>query len=112
MSTLLRIVLLAAAFAGGTYVAGWWAVPVLGFAWGYVASATPRPVFVPTLAAVAGWAALIFWDSTGPRFRAVGGGLGAVLQLNGAAYVELVILFVALLAFAASGAGHSIRRTD
>ena len=43
MKALLGILMLAAAFALGTVVIGWWAVPVIGAAWGLAAAPDKKP---------------------------------------------------------------------
>ena len=54
----LRIVLLAIAFALGTWILGWWAVPLLGAAWGLLRRGTPRFATAFIAAALAGGALL------------------------------------------------------
>ncbi|MBI3790394.1 MAG: hypothetical protein HY275_05905 [Gemmatimonadetes bacterium] len=112
MSSFLRILLLGAAITAGTMAVGWWALPVTTFAWGLVASRTRRPVFVATLAAILGWGVLLAWDASGESFRLVASGMGNVLKINGPAFIELVLLYPALVGFASSGAAHALMRED
>lgn len=110
MTFLLRIALLGAAIAAGTMAVGWWALPITCFAWGIVAANTRRPTMVATAAAMLGWGALLAWDATGESFRFVASGMGNVLRINGPAFIESVLLFPALLAYATAGAAHALVR--
>ena len=112
MTILLRILLLGAAYAFGALAIGWWSLPLTAFAWGIAASATRRPVMVSTLAAGLGWGVLVFYDSFGPTFRAVASGVGAVLKINGPAFVELSLIFPCLMAYLVTGAAHSLARKN
>jgi hypothetical protein len=108
----LRILLLGAAYACGALAIGWWSLPLTALAWGLLATSTRRPVMVSTVAAGLGWGALVLYDSFGPAFRSVAGGVGAVLKINGPAFVELSLIFPCLLAFLVTGAAHALVRKD
>ncbi len=112
MTAAIRIVLLAAAFATGALAMGWWSLPITAFAWGIVGTKTNRPVLIAAVSAALGWGALVVWDATGASFRPVAGGVGAVLRINGSAFVELALVFPFVLAFCAAGAGHALARDD
>ncbi|HEY5219012.1 MAG TPA: hypothetical protein VIJ16_04345 [Gemmatimonadaceae bacterium] len=55
----LRLTLLALAFALGTYVAGWWAVPVVGVIWGVINPSGRRVAIRAGVAAAVGWLLLL-----------------------------------------------------
>lgn len=56
---LLRLALLALAFALGTYAFGWWAVPAVAFAWGAMSGAARRVAVRAGVAAAVAWALLL-----------------------------------------------------
>ena len=112
MNTLIRIVLLSAAYACGALAVGWWSLPVTAFAWGVVGTKTPRPVLTGAACAMLGWAALMLFDATGEAFAAVAGGVGAVLKINGPAFLELSLIFPFVVAFCAAGCAHALARKD
>ncbi len=109
MKTALGILMLAAAFAAGTAAVGWWAVPVLAFAWGWVADRAKRPALVAGTSALVGWGLLVLWDATGPAFRDVASGVGFVLKTGSSGFVEIVLLFPFLMALSAAGAANALR---
>ncbi|HVA58782.1 MAG TPA: hypothetical protein VNF92_12950 [Gemmatimonadaceae bacterium] len=55
----MRLALVAAAFALGTYAFGWWAVAVVGVIWGAMNPGMPRVAVRAALAAAIGWAVLL-----------------------------------------------------
>lgn len=109
MKTALGIVMLAAAFAAGTAAVGWWAVPVIAFAWGWIADRAKRPALVAGTSALVGWGLLVLWDATGPAFRDVAAGVGAVLKTSASGFVEISLLFPLVVAMAAAGAANALR---
>ena len=109
MKTMLGLLVLAAAFALGTMAVGWWAVPVIAAAWGWSVDRSKRPALVAGASALLGWGALVIWDATGARFHEVVSGVGAVLKVGGAGFVEIALLLPFLIAFAAAGAANALR---
>jgi hypothetical protein len=112
MRALLRLVLLAAAFALSTWLA-WWTVPIVALIWTLVsgsASGSPRSVRVPVLAAVLAWAFWLGYDgmAAGSGLGRLGERLGAVFQLPFPILVLLTLLFPALLAGSAAVIGNGL----
>jgi hypothetical protein len=106
-----RVLLLTTAFALATLVAGWWAVPLVGAAWGALAArgaGSRRPAGRAALAAALAWLLLILWSATtlsgGSRasLRALMTAVGGALQANGAVLVAVTLLFAAALAWSAA----------
>ena len=103
MRAIASTLLLAAAFALGTLILGWWAVPLLGAIWGLLRRGRPR--FASAFAAAAlAWAALLAFDAA--RAPSAMGRLtevmGGVFTLPGPVLLVLTLLFAALLAGCAS----------
>lgn len=87
--------------AAGTWLAGWWAVPILALIAG---AAAIRPVFVAGAASLS-WALLLVLDAAQGPFNRILSMLGGVMGLPGIALVILTLLFPALLAWAAATLG-------
>jgi hypothetical protein len=92
-----RIALLAIAIAIGTWVLGWWAVPLLGAVWGVLQRGRPRFVTAFAAAAIA-WASLLAFDALQGAMGRLAGVLGGVFMLPGAALLVVTVLYAALLA--------------
>jgi hypothetical protein len=93
----LRIMLLAAAFAIGTWIAGWWAVPLLGAIWGVLRRGMPRFGSAFAAAAIA-WALLLAYDGVrGPMDR-LSTVMGGLFSMPGAVVLLVTVVFAALLA--------------
>jgi hypothetical protein len=95
---LIRFVLLTAVFAMGTAVAGWWAVPLLGAAWGWTAARTRRPAMTAAIAAGLAWGSLLLWTaSAGPAGKLVTM-MGTIADVPGAVFVVATLVLPVLLA--------------
>ena len=93
----LRIMLLAAAFALGTWILGWWAVPVLGATWGVLRRGMPRFGSAFAAAAIA-WALLLAFDALrGPMDR-LSTVMGGIFSMPGAVLLMITVLYAGLLA--------------
>ncbi len=83
--------------AVGTWLGGWWAVPVIGAACGWRGG---RPVLVGVGTAI-GWGALILLLPAAPLSRLLTR-LGALAHLPGPALIALTLLFAGLLGWSAA----------
>ena len=101
MRALLALLLLAAAFALGTWILGWWAVPLLGAAWGVMQRGRPR--FATAFAAAAlAWTLLLAWNAAGGAMGGLVTTLGGIFMMPGAALLAVTVLYGALLAACAA----------
>ena len=98
MRGLARVLLLALALAVGTWTLGWWAVPVIGAAWGVLQRGLPRRGREAALAAALGWGGLLAVDAIGGALGRVAGVLGGIFPAPGAALIALTLVFAAALA--------------
>ena len=101
--------LLAAAFALGTWILGWWAVPLLGAIWGVLRRGRSR--FLSAFAAAAlAWAALLAFDAArGPMGRLTTV-MGGIFSMQGPMLLLVTLLFAALLAGCASQVTGTVGR--
>jgi len=102
----LAFLLLALAFVLASWL-GWWAVPVVAAAWGFLRPAVRRPILTAALAAGLAWAAWLLWDfgRDPAAFARLTGRLGAVFPLPSALLLLLTLLLAALLAWCAAAVG-------
>jgi hypothetical protein len=87
--------------AVGTWLGGWWVVPVAAMAWGWFVPGL-RPWRIGLLAACA-WAGLLALQASTPAFPALLGRLSGIFRLPPALLPALPPLFAGLLAWAAAG---------
>jgi hypothetical protein len=95
------------AFAAATWLAGWWAVPVVAFAVGLV----PRPhggARRAALAATLAWGALLAFAAAGPAFDRVLRALGGLAPLPAATFVVATLALAPLLAWSAAALGAAL----
>lgn len=98
---LLLVVALAVVMALGTWWLGWWAVPVLGAAWG-VARYGAYPSATAAVAAALGWMLILLVQALRGPMGEVSRTLAAVLSVPGWVPVLLTALFPAGLAAASA----------
>jgi hypothetical protein len=117
MNGALRVLLLALAFLLATYVAGWWAVPLVGAAWGAIAARGSGSRFTAgraALAAAIAWGAAIAGNAppTGGvhTLGATAAVVGGALRANGVAFVVVTLLYAAVLAWSSSALVSGILR--
>jgi len=93
MRWVIRMVLLAAAFAVATVAGGWWGVAVVALCWGVIARARRASALESALAALLAWCALL-------GIAALRGPVDAVaLVISGALRVRPVGVYVVTMAF-------------
>jgi len=103
---MMTMLLLALAVAGGTWIGGWWMVPLLAAGWGFRSA---LPAWRAGLAAAAGWAILILtlpWPALGrlaPR-------LGAMVGAPGWVALGLSPAFALVLGWSGARLGRTLRR--
>ncbi len=110
MPVLLRFVPLTAAFALGTVAVGWWAVPVLGIAWGGVAQRDTRPVLTAAAAASFAWIVLLLWSATRGPVWELASKAGETVGVPGVVLVVAAVVFPAVVAAAAAWVVVAARR--
>jgi len=93
-----------ASMALGTWLVGWWTVPILAGAWGWLVPAL-RPWRIGLLAGFA-WAGLLAAQATTPAFAALLDRLGGIFSLPPVVLACLPPLFAGLLGWSAAEVGR------
>lgn len=106
---LLRVILLAAAFALATAWFGWWAVPLVAFAWGVMALAVTRAALIVAVSAALGWLALLFWTTMHGPVSALAHLLASTMHVPSVALVLVTLIFPAVLAWSAASLAAAAR---
>lgn len=105
-----RIAVLGLAMAIGTWVLGWWAVPLLGAAWGVLRRGQPR-FWTAALGGVVGWWLLMLYDAALGSVGRMATLLGDIFGVGSWGMVAIMYLFPLLLAgCAAQVAGVTLAR--
>jgi hypothetical protein len=104
------LTIVAAVLVASTWVAGWWAVPLVAAIVGAVLYTRRGIAGLVALAAVIAWSALILVDGASGRFGALAGAVSGTLHLPAAALLAVTLLFAALLAWSAAVLGVEIGR--
>jgi hypothetical protein len=105
-----KFLLLTEAFAVTTFALGWWAVPLLAFAWAAFVD-TRRPVLFATTCAGSAWTAMLLLDAARGPVDAVAARFAGIVGLPPIVLIAVTILFAALLAWSASIVGAAIRKS-
>ena len=98
----LRVLLLALSFAMGTWILGWWSVPLFAAIAGVMARQVRHQGTAAALAAAIAWAALLGWSSTKGSVWELSRIAGGAMGISGAALILVTLLFPAALAWLAT----------
>ena len=104
-----KFLLLTEAFAVATFAFGWWAVPLLAFAWAAFVD-TRRPVVFATMCATSAWIAVLLLNAARGPVDIVAARFGGVLGLPSVALIAITIIYAALLSWSASVVGAAVRK--
>ena len=102
MRAMVRYAFLTALFALVTRALGWWAVPLAGAAWAYLAEGAPRSPWDAGLGAIFGWALILVWTATASPLGELARRLGGVVGVSPAALVAVTLLYGGVLAWSAA----------
>ncbi|HMA20574.1 MAG TPA: hypothetical protein VKO87_07200 [Gemmatimonadaceae bacterium] len=111
MPNFVKAILIAELFAVATYALGWWTVPLIAAAWGFV-SRDANAARYTALCAMAGWVTLLLLDAAKGPVASMAARLGGVMGIPAVLLYVLTLLFPALLAWSAAklSAGLFLRR--
>lgn len=106
----LRVALLALSFAIGTWILGWWAVPLFAALAGAMARHVRRQGMAAGLAAAVAWAALLVWSSTEGSVWSFSRMAGGAMGMSGVALLVVTLVFPAALAWLATAVVQLLAR--
>ena len=106
----LRVALLALSLAIGTWVVGWWAVPLLAAIAGAMAPHARHQGMAAGLAAAIAWAALLAWSSTQGSVWGFSRIAGGAMGMSGVVLILATLLFPLALAWLATVVAQVIAR--
>ena len=106
----LRVALLALAFAIGTSILGWWAIPVFSAVAAVFARSVRHQGRAAALAAAIAWAALLGWSAGQGSVWAFSRLAGGAMGVSGFTLILLTIVFPAALAWATTAVTQPIAR--
>jgi hypothetical protein len=98
----LRVFLLATSFAIGTWVLGWWAIPLFAAGAAVLARDVPRQALAAALAATLAWGALLAWSAARGSVWTFASTVGGTIGVAGLTLIVLTLLFPAVLAWSAA----------
>ena len=110
MRLALRVLLLAAAFAIGTWVLGWWAIPLFAAVAGVLARHAPGQAMAAGVAAAVAWAALLAWSALHGAVWSFASQVGGAIGLSGVVLIVVTLVFPALLAWLAAALAQLLAR--
>lgn len=102
MMQLSRLVLLATAFAIATFVAGWWAVPLVAAGYAAITTAQRSVALVSGVSAMLGWGALLAITASRWPIGTLAVELGGVLNMRPMGVYAVTLAFPGLLAISAA----------
>lgn len=106
----LRVLLLALSFAIGTWILGWWAVPLFAAIGGVLARHVRHQGLASALAAAIAWAALLVWSSTEGAVWSFSRLAGGAMGMSGAALILVTLFFPAAIAWLATVVAQFLAR--
>lgn len=110
MRWLMQLIGLTLVIAAGTWVGGWWTVPVVAGAYGAWGVRQQAAVLTAMLAGAGGWMLLLAYDaSVGPVVR-LAQLFGTMFRMSGITMVILTVAYAALLAVSAAAFARGLRR--
>lgn len=106
----MHLVGLTLAIAAGTWIGGWWMVPVVAGAYGAWGARRRAAVLTAMLAGGGAWGLLLAYDaSVGPVVRLTQL-FGTMFRMSGMTLVILTVAYAALLAVSAAAFARGVRR--
>lgn len=110
MQWFMHLIGLTLAIAAGTWIGGWWMVPVIAGAYGAWGAHRASAVLTAMLAGAGAWGLLLACNaSVGPVFRLTQL-FGTMFRMSGITLVVLTVAYAALLAVSAAAFARGLRR--
>ena len=102
MQFALRVLFLATSFAIGTWVLGWWAIPLFAAGAAVLARDVARQALAAAFAATLAWGALLVWSAARGSVWTFASTVGGTIGVSGLTLLVLTLLFPAILAWLAA----------
>ena len=106
----LRVVLLALSFGIGTWILGWWGVPLFAAVAGGLAHNVRHQGIAAALAAMAAWGALLAWSASQGSVWSFSRIAGGAMGISGWGLILVTLVFPAALAWSATVVAQLIAR--
>jgi hypothetical protein len=107
---LIAMLVVALAVAVLTWLAGWWAVPLVAIVAGAVLWRRRGIAWLIALASAGAGGAIVLVDAVRGRLPVLAATLGGLLKVPGALLIVITLLFAALLAWSAAVIGAEVAR--
>ena len=98
----LRVVLLALSFGIGTWILGWWAIPLFAAIAAVLARGVAHQAGAAALAAAVAWGALLAWSALQGSVWSFARIAGGAMGVSGLTLILLTLAFPAALAWSAA----------
>ena len=98
------------AIALGTWVVGWWIVPIVGAAGGGVKRSDPATPLLAGLAGMLAWAVLLAASASGAPAGSVSAAVGEAMRVGPGALMALTLAYPGLLAASAAALARAVGR--
>jgi hypothetical protein len=98
----LRVALLALSFGIGTWILGWWAIPLFSLIAAILARGVRYQALASAVAAAAAWGALLLWNAIRGDVWSFASIAGATMGVSGLLLVVMTFAFPAALAWSAA----------
>lgn len=105
-----RVALLALSFALGTWILGWWAIPLFAAAAAVVAREVRHQPAAAAVAAGVAWGALLAWSAAQGSVWAFAHIAGGAMGISGFLLMALTVAFPAALAWSAAAVAQFLAR--
>ena len=105
----LKVLLLGSAFALGTLVLGWWAIPVLGAVWGLIGPNKKRAPVLSGISAGWGWVLLLLWTAWQGPLLTLAHRTAGVMGMGTVSILGITVAFSVVLAWAAAVVAAGLR---
>ena len=96
----------------GTWLVGWWTVPVVGAVWGWAKRADPATPLMAGLAAMVAWMLLLSVSASGAPTASVSATVGQAMRVGSGALMALTIAYAGLLAASAAALVRAVGRRE
>ncbi len=102
MRAMVRYAFLTASFALVTRALGWWAVPIAGAAWAFLADGARRSPWDAGLGAIFGWALILVWADTAAPLAELTRRAAGVFGVRPVVLLAATLLYAGVLAWSAA----------